>query len=92
MPTTVTVRASQPLTLECVLSGSPPPVARWWKDGKEFTPGPPGSRKHSNLVFASVSKADEGIYSCGTETEQGSQFGANYTVKVLGESKSKSRH
>lgn len=89
MPTTVTVRPSQPLTLECVVSGSPPPAARWFKDGKEFTTGPPGSRRHNNLVFTSVSKADEGIYSCSTESDQ---FGANYTVKVLGESESKSRH
>lgn len=68
------------------MSGSPPPAARWFKDGNEFSPGPPVSRRHNNLVLASVSKADEGVYSCGTETEQGNVFGANYTVKVLGES------
>ncbi|XP_075892801.1 cell adhesion molecule-related/down-regulated by oncogenes isoform X2 [Nelusetta ayraudi] len=82
-PSTAAVRPSQPLTLECVVSGSPPPAARWFKDGKEFPPGPPGSRRHNNLVFASVSRADEGVYSCGAETERGDVFGANYTVKVL---------
>lgn len=71
------------------MSGSPPPAARWFKDGKEVTPGPPGSRKHNNLAFASVSRADEGVYSCTAETERGDVFGANYTVKVLGESKRK---
>lgn len=85
-PSTAAVRPSQPLTLECVVSGSPPPAARWFKDGRELPPGPPGSRRHNNLVFASVSRADEGVYSCGAETERGDVFGANYTVKVLGES------
>ncbi|XP_028321428.1 cell adhesion molecule-related/down-regulated by oncogenes [Gouania willdenowi] len=79
-PLTVSVQRSQPLTLECVVSGSPAPEARWYKDGNRLTPG---SSQHNNLVFANVTKSDEGSYTCAVETEEGNAFSANYTVNVL---------
>ncbi|XP_029373096.1 cell adhesion molecule-related/down-regulated by oncogenes isoform X2 [Echeneis naucrates] len=82
-PTTVSVQQSQPLTLECVVSGSPAPAAKWFKDGKEVTPGPFYQRQHNNLIFVKVTRKDEGSYTCAAETEQGVVFSANYTVNVL---------
>lgn len=67
------------------MSGSPPPLAKWFKDGKEVTPGPIRHRQHNNLAFVSVTRSDEGIYTCAAETEQEPVVSANYTVNVLGE-------
>lgn len=81
------MQQSQPLTLECIVSGSPPPAAKWFKNGKEVTPGPSHQRLHNNLVFVSVTRSDEGSYTCAAETEQGTVTSANYTVNVLGKKK-----
>lgn len=82
-PTTLSVQQSQPLTLECIVSGSPAPTARWFKNGKEVTPGPSLQRQHNNLVFAKMTRSDEGSYTCSAETERGAVVSANYTVNVL---------
>ncbi|XP_023271828.1 cell adhesion molecule-related/down-regulated by oncogenes [Seriola lalandi dorsalis] len=82
-PRTVLVQKSQPLTLECIVSGSPAPAAKWFKYGKEVTPGPFHQRQHNNLVFVMVTRSDEGSYTCAAETEQGTVISANYTVNVL---------
>ncbi|XP_010774275.1 cell adhesion molecule-related/down-regulated by oncogenes-like, partial [Notothenia coriiceps] len=81
-PQTVLVQQSQPLTLECVVSGSPAPAAKWLKNGKEVTPGP-SQQQHNNLVFVAVARSDEGSYTCAAETKQGTVIIANYTVNVL---------
>lgn len=78
---TVTVQQSQPLTLECVASGSPAPTTRWFKNGKEVTQKQP----HSNLEIAEATTSDEGIYICAAETAAGTVTSGNYTVKVVGE-------
>uniref|UniRef100_A0A8C2Z099 Cell adhesion associated, oncogene regulated n=1 Tax=Cyclopterus lumpus TaxID=8103 RepID=A0A8C2Z099_CYCLU len=75
---------SQPLTLECIVSGSPAPAAKWFRNGEEVTPGPSRQRQHNNLAFVAVTRADEGIYACAAETEQGTVTSAKYTVNVLG--------
>ncbi|XP_030008692.1 cell adhesion molecule-related/down-regulated by oncogenes isoform X2 [Sphaeramia orbicularis] len=82
-PVTLTVQQSQPLTLECVVSGSPPPMAKWFKNSKEVTLGPSLKRQHNNLAFATVTKSDGGSYTCAAETEQGIITSASYTVNVL---------
>ncbi|KAA8594104.1 hypothetical protein FQN60_004938 [Etheostoma spectabile] len=71
VPVTVSVQRSQPLTLECVVSGSPAPAATWFKNGKEVPPGPSHQRQHSNLAFVSVMRSDEGSYTCAAESTQG---------------------
>ncbi|XP_031719430.1 cell adhesion molecule-related/down-regulated by oncogenes [Anarrhichthys ocellatus] len=81
-PRTVSVQQSQPLTLECIVSGSPAPAAKWLKNGKEVTPGP-SHRQHNNLAFVAVTRSDEGSYACAAETKQGTVTSANYTVNVL---------
>ncbi|KAI4815741.1 hypothetical protein KUCAC02_005872 [Chaenocephalus aceratus] len=81
-PRTALAQQSQPLTLECVVSGSPAPAAKWLKNGKEVTPGP-SQQQHNNLVFVAVARSDEGSYTCAAETKQGTVIIANYTVNVL---------
>lgn len=83
------MQQSKPLTLECVVSGSPVPAAKWFKNGKEVTPRPSHQRQHNNLVFDKVTRSDEGSYTCTAETEQGTVVSANYTVNVLGKKKRK---
>lgn len=85
-PKTVSIEKSQPLTLECVVSGSPAPAAKWFKNGKVI-PGPSHQRQHNNLAFVRAMRSDEGSYTCAVETEQGTLVSANYTVKVLGKKK-----
>uniref|UniRef100_A0AAQ4P712 Cell adhesion associated, oncogene regulated n=1 Tax=Gasterosteus aculeatus aculeatus TaxID=481459 RepID=A0AAQ4P712_GASAC len=82
-PKTVSVQQSQPLTLECIVSGSPPPAARWFKNGEEVTPASQQRRHNNNLAFVAVTRSDEGSYACAAETEQGTVTSANYTVNVL---------
>lgn len=86
-PVAVVVQQSQPLMLECVVSGSPAPAATWFKNGEELTPGALGQRQHNNLAFVAVTGSDEGNYACTAETEQGTVVSANYTVNVLGKKK-----
>lgn len=86
---TVEVPLSQPLTLECVVSGSPAPAAKWFQNGKEVTPGPLHRQRHNNLAFVAVTRSDEGSYNCATETEQGTVISPNYTVNVLGKTKTR---
>lgn len=71
------------------MSGGPAPVAKWFKNGKEVTPGPLHQRQHNNLVFVMVARGDEGSYTCAAETEQGAVISANYTVNVLGKEKTR---
>uniref|UniRef100_A0A3Q4AC75 Uncharacterized protein n=1 Tax=Mola mola TaxID=94237 RepID=A0A3Q4AC75_MOLML len=82
-PVTVVVQQSQPLMLECVVSGSPAPAATWFKNGEEVTPGALHQRQRNNLAFVAVTRSDEGNYACAAETEQGTVVSANYTVNVL---------
>ncbi|XP_038145870.1 cell adhesion molecule-related/down-regulated by oncogenes isoform X2 [Cyprinodon tularosa] len=82
-PMTLSMQHLQPLTLECVISGSSVPAARWFKNGKEVTFGPSHQRQHNNLAFVRLSRSDEGRYCCGVETERGTVFSPNYTVNVL---------
>ncbi|XP_074536224.1 cell adhesion molecule-related/down-regulated by oncogenes isoform X2 [Halichoeres trimaculatus] len=82
-PVNVSVQQAQPLTLECVVSGSPTPAAKWFKNGKEITPGPSHRQQHNNLVFVMAKRSDEGSYTCAVETEEGTVSSANYTVNVL---------
>lgn len=73
--------------LECVVSGSPAPAAKWLKNGKEVTPGPFHHQQHTNLAFVAVTTSDAGTYSCAAEAAQGPVVSASYTVNVLGKTR-----
>ncbi|KAM6973767.1 cell adhesion molecule-related/down-regulated by oncogenes [Aplochiton taeniatus] len=96
--TTVSMEQSRPLTLECVVSGSPghpghpghpgnpAPRARWLKDGKDVRLG--GSthvqRHHDNLVFTALRTSHAGTYHCSVQAEGGpAPHGVSYTLNVL---------
>lgn len=83
-PRTISVEQSRPLTLECVVTGSPAPAAKWLRDGREMVLGPAHRRQHNNLAFIAVKRSDGGSYQCSVETEEGTVVSANYTVNVLG--------
>lgn len=89
VPVTVSVQRSQPLLLECVVSGSPAPAAKWSRNGKEVTPGPFHHLQHNNLAFVAVTTSDAGTYSCTAEATQGPVISASYTVNVLGKNRPK---
>ncbi|XP_078786123.1 cell adhesion molecule-related/down-regulated by oncogenes isoform X5 [Oryzias latipes] len=82
-PKTFSVQRSQPLMLECLVSGSPTPTVQWFKNRKEFTLEATHRRRHNNLEFLALGSADEGTYACGVDTEMGIVMGADYTVNVL---------
>ncbi|XP_024910728.1 cell adhesion molecule-related/down-regulated by oncogenes isoform X2 [Cynoglossus semilaevis] len=82
-PKAVAVLQSQRLILECIVSGSAPPVAKWFKNGEELTAELSHQHQHNNLVFASVTRNDNGTYACAAQTEQGTVKSANYTVNVV---------
>ncbi|KAM4566828.1 cell adhesion molecule-related/down-regulated by oncogenes isoform 2-T3 [Odontesthes bonariensis] len=82
-PATVSMQQSQPLTLECVVSGGLVSAAKWFKDGEEVTLGASHQRQLNNLVFVSLARSDEGRYACTVDTEQGTAVSANYTLNVL---------
>ncbi|XP_030601249.1 cell adhesion molecule-related/down-regulated by oncogenes [Archocentrus centrarchus] len=82
-PKTVSIETSQPLTLECVVSGHPAAAAKWFKDGREVTPGPSLRRQRNNLVLVQALRSDEGSYTCAVNAERGTVVSAVYTVNVL---------
>uniref|UniRef100_A0AAZ3QRF0 Cell adhesion molecule-related/down-regulated by oncogenes n=1 Tax=Oncorhynchus tshawytscha TaxID=74940 RepID=A0AAZ3QRF0_ONCTS len=88
-PTTLSVEHSSMLVLECVVSGSPSPAAKWLKNGQEVAlPAVPAgnSRRHNNLVLLNLKRSDGGNYLCSVTTETGRNLlSVNYTVNVLEE-------
>lgn len=86
-PVNVSVQRSQPLVLECVVSGSPAPAAKWLRNGKEVTPGALLHRQHNNLAFVAVTMSDAGTYTCTAEAARGPVTSASYTLNVLGKNR-----
>ena len=88
---TVTVNASNPLTLSCTSRGSPPDTFTWRKDNDlrstSFTSM--GAYTNTSAVFradysiASVTTSDSGTYTCNVTNPIGSDD-ATITVTVIG--------
>eukprot|EP00062_Callorhinchus_milii_P011246 gi/632956996/ref/XP_007894240.1/ PREDICTED: cell adhesion molecule-related/down-regulated by oncogenes isoform X1 [Callorhinchus milii] len=81
-PQNVTVIQHSPLTLECVVSGSPTPNVRWLKDGVDAFES--GRRRlfRTNLIVDRAVEMDTGNYLCIAENEAGVLVSSNYTVTV----------
>ncbi|KAG8545857.1 hypothetical protein GDO81_020193, partial [Engystomops pustulosus] len=61
----VAAKLREPVTLECDVSGTPPPTVTWWKDGVQV------EAQGSTLQIAALSIDDEGVYTCVAANEAG---------------------
>uniref|UniRef100_W5LK41 Cell adhesion associated, oncogene regulated n=1 Tax=Astyanax mexicanus TaxID=7994 RepID=W5LK41_ASTMX len=84
-PVSLTVEQNTSLVLECVVSGSPAPVARWTKEGQDLQLSPRMQLLHSNLRLSEVRAGDGGNYSCTVQREDGEMVSVSYTLSVLGD-------
>ncbi|KGL99281.1 Cell adhesion molecule-related/down-regulated by oncogenes, partial [Charadrius vociferus] len=82
-PQSLAVPRHSPLTLECVVSGSPPASLRWVKDGREAPREGRWKPLHSHLVTDRLETSDSGNYSCVVGNESGAVKYVNYSLTVL---------
>ncbi|VTJ68807.1 Hypothetical predicted protein [Marmota monax] len=72
----VTALFLQPVALQCVGAGVPPPSLRWWKDGVAL------ATSGGSLQIEKVDLRDEGVYSC-TATNLAGESQGDVALKVL---------
>lgn len=83
-PQSLAVPRHSPLTLECVVSGSPPASLRWVKDGRDALRKGRWKLLRSHLVTDRLETSDSGNYSCVVGNESGEVKYVNYSLTVLG--------
>ncbi|XP_069861249.1 hemicentin-2 [Dipodomys merriami] len=66
----------QPVTLQCVGAGVPPPSLRWWKDGVAL------ATSGGHLQIEKADLRDEGIYTCAASSPAG-ESKTDVALKVL---------
>ncbi|KAM8828630.1 netrin receptor DCC isoform 3-T3 [Spinachia spinachia] len=72
-PTNTYAYESTDMELECAVTGNPPPVVRWMKNGEEVIPSDYFQIVDgSNLHILGLVKSDEGFYQCVAENSAGS--------------------
>ncbi|XP_030320724.1 cell adhesion molecule-related/down-regulated by oncogenes isoform X2 [Calypte anna] len=83
-PQSLAVPQHSPLTLECVVGGSPPPASlRWVKDGRDALRRGRWKLLHSHLVTDRLEASDSGNYSCLVGSGSGEVKYVNYSLTVL---------
>ncbi|XP_054031990.1 cell adhesion molecule-related/down-regulated by oncogenes [Dryobates pubescens] len=82
-PQSLAVPRHSPLTLECVVSGSPPASIRWLKDGRDALRRGSWRLLHSHLVTDRLEVSDAGNYSCVVGNGSGVVEHRNYSLTVL---------
>ncbi|XP_076219946.1 cell adhesion molecule-related/down-regulated by oncogenes isoform X4 [Aptenodytes patagonicus] len=82
-PQSLAVPRHSSLTLECVVSGSPPASVRWVKDGRDALRKGRWKLLHSHLVTDRLEASDSGNYSCVVGNEFGAVKYANYSLTIL---------
>ncbi|NXV20637.1 CDON protein, partial [Cepphus grylle] len=82
-PQSLAVPWHSPLTLECVVSGSPPASVRWVKDGQDALGNGRWKMLHSHLVTDRLEASDSGNYSCVVGNEFGVVKYVNYSLTIL---------
>lgn len=83
-PQSLAVPRHSPLTLECVVSGSPPASVRWVKDGQDALGKGRWKLLRSHLVTDRLEASDSGNYSCVVGNELGVVKYVNYSLTILG--------
>uniref|UniRef100_A0AAQ4Q4V1 Contactin-3 n=1 Tax=Gasterosteus aculeatus aculeatus TaxID=481459 RepID=A0AAQ4Q4V1_GASAC len=72
-PTNTYAYESTDMELECAVTGNPPPLVRWMKNGEEVIPSDYFQIVDgSNLQILGLVKSDEGFYQCVAENSAGS--------------------
>ncbi|CAF3439485.1 unnamed protein product [Rotaria sp. Silwood1] len=74
----VSVRAGDPITLECRAQGNPPPLLMWIRQGQEYPTSYSGIYR-----IDSVSKDDRGLYKCVAEQQTGKKLTAENYVNIF---------
>uniref|UniRef100_A0A8V5HGE6 Uncharacterized protein n=1 Tax=Melopsittacus undulatus TaxID=13146 RepID=A0A8V5HGE6_MELUD len=82
-PQSLAVPQHSALTLECVVSGSPPASIRWVKEGQDVLGKGRWKLLHSHLVTDRLEASDAGNYSCMVGNEFGAVKYVNYSLTIL---------
>uniref|UniRef100_A0A672V780 Cell adhesion associated, onco regulated n=1 Tax=Strigops habroptila TaxID=2489341 RepID=A0A672V780_STRHB len=82
-PQSLAVPRLSALTLECVVSGSPPASIRWVKEGRDVLGKGRWKLLHSHLVTDRLEASDSGNYSCVVGNEFGAVKYVNYSLTIL---------
>ena len=86
-PKSVDVTEKDPVTLECLVAGTPELIVKWFKDGRQIVPSRYFSMSFENNVASfriqSVMKQDSGAYTFKVENDFGSSSCDAY-LRVLG--------
>ncbi|NXN59121.1 CDON protein, partial [Rynchops niger] len=82
-PQSLAVPWHSPLTLECVVSGSPPASVRWVKDGQDALAKGRWKLLRSHLVTDRLEASDSGNYSCVVGNGFGVVKYVNYSLTIL---------
>lgn len=88
-PVSVTVNASDPVTLECRVNGEPKPKITWYKDGNQLNiiNSKYTLIHESNLFIISASigkgnRSDTGVYYCKAQNEHGEAVSSNASLII----------
>ncbi|KAM8989206.1 cell adhesion molecule-related/down-regulated by oncogenes isoform 1-T2 [Ara ararauna] len=82
-PQSLAVPQHSALTLECVVSGSPPASIHWVKEGRDVLGKGRWKLLHSHLVTDRLEASDSGNYSCMVGNEFGAVKYVNYSLTIL---------
>ena len=78
-PESAVVNFYDPLTLVCLISGSPKPNIVWYRDGREV------AREGSSLLrIEEILLSDQGTYTCTATNSEGSVASAPAYVRLNG--------
>ena len=80
----VTSLPDTPLTIQCPVSGVPPPKLTWTKDGKPLTTGEAFTvTKAGTLLVRGSMQGDSGLYTC-TATNVAGNASVSSRVTIVG--------
>lgn len=81
-PTQVLKKGSS-LTLNCNVTGYPPPTIKWTKKGKHESSEVVDLTSEPSIILNSVDRRDSGVYECSAENNQGPKASSSLSVRVI---------